>query len=243
MRLFSLLEHIGADPTDDLETRLQKQTLVVISSAMVVLTGFWIAIYLAFGEVLAASIPALYAVASTISLAVFAVTKRYRLFRFAQLLLVLLLPFLLQLALGGFVDASAVIIWSLLAPLGALAMAGRRHATGWFVAYGVLVVAAQLIQPSLDRDNNLPDMAVAIFFVMNGPGVAGVIGRARFQYDVWGDTVNTASRMESHGVPGRIQVNKTACRLIEDRFLLEPRGMVEVKGKGPMPTWFLLGAR
>jgi len=77
----------------------------------------------------------------------------------------------------------------------------------------------------------------------SGPAVAGVIGRAKFQYDVWGDTVNTASRMESHGVPGKIQLSPSTYDLIKDDFLCEPRGLVEVKGKGPMETWFLVGAR
>src|SRR3970282_1150197 len=97
-----------------------------------------------------------YSVAVSTSLVVYARTRRFRLFRSTQLILILVLPFLLQLALGGFVNASAVIIWSLLAPLGALAMSGRRQAVYWFVAYVVLVVAAQLIQPSLGIDNNLP---------------------------------------------------------------------------------------
>jgi class 3 adenylate cyclase len=77
----------------------------------------------------------------------------------------------------------------------------------------------------------------------SGPAVAGVIGRAKFQYDVWGDTVNTASRMESHGVPGKIQLSPSTYDLVKDDFLCEPRGLVEVKGKGPMETWFLVGAR
>jgi class 3 adenylate cyclase len=76
-----------------------------------------------------------------------------------------------------------------------------------------------------------------------GPVVAGVIGTKKFIYDVWGDTVNVASRMESHGVPGRIQVTGAVEQRLRDRFILEPRGMVDVKGKGPMPTWFLTGRR
>jgi guanylate cyclase len=79
--------------------------------------------------------------------------------------------------------------------------------------------------------------------ISSGPAVAGVIGKAKFQYDVWGDTVNTASRMESHGVPGRIQLSEATYELVKDDFVVEPRGVVEVKGKGPMETWFLVGAR
>ena len=74
-----------------------------------------------------------------------------------------------------------------------------------------------------------------------GPVVAGVIGTRKFIYDVWGDTVNVASRMESLGVPGRIQVSRSVKERLDDGFAFEPRGMIDVKGKGPMPTWFLTG--
>jgi adenylate cyclase len=77
----------------------------------------------------------------------------------------------------------------------------------------------------------------------SGPCVGGVIGLRKFVFDIWGDSVNTASRMESHGVPGRIQLSEATYELIRDEFNCEPRGSVEVKGKGPMRTWFLLGER
>jgi adenylate cyclase len=72
-----------------------------------------------------------------------------------------------------------------------------------------------------------------------GPVVAGVVGTSRFQYDVWGDAINVAARMESSGVPGRVQVSETTWERVREDFLSEPRGTIEVKGKGPMKTWFL----
>jgi adenylate cyclase len=79
--------------------------------------------------------------------------------------------------------------------------------------------------------------------INSGPVVAGVIGRKRFLYDLWGDAVNTASRMESHGTSGRIQITRATKELLEDEFVCEPRGTVPVKGKGEMETWYVVGRR
>ena len=74
-----------------------------------------------------------------------------------------------------------------------------------------------------------------------GPVVAGVIGRAKFIYDLWGDTVNTASRMETHAMPGAIQVSERIYDRLHLRYDLRSRGTIEVKGKGPMNTYLLVG--
>lgn len=76
-----------------------------------------------------------------------------------------------------------------------------------------------------------------------GPVVAGVIGRRKFSYDLWGDTVNTAARMESHGVPGRIHVTARVQAALRDSFVFEARGPVTLKGKGDVEAYFLLGPR
>jgi len=72
-----------------------------------------------------------------------------------------------------------------------------------------------------------------------GPVMAGVIGADKFSYDVWGETVNLASRLESHGLPGEIQVSEAVMRALEGRFVFEPRGPVKVKGIGQLETWLL----
>jgi class 3 adenylate cyclase len=77
--------------------------------------------------------------------------------------------------------------------------------------------------------------------IHTGPAVAGVIGTKKFIYDVWGDTVNTASRMESHGVGGEIQVSEATYKVLKDKYILEQRGMIEIKGKGRLMTYWLQG--
>jgi class 3 adenylate cyclase len=76
-----------------------------------------------------------------------------------------------------------------------------------------------------------------------GPVIAGIIGRNKFTYDLWGDTVNVASRMESQGQPGAIQLTIVTAERIRSEFHFEPRGVIDVKGKGEMSTFLLLGRK
>ncbi|QEL14897.1 response regulator [Limnoglobus roseus] len=101
---------------------------------------------------------------------------------------------------------------------------------------------------ALDMQAGLEAYSVATGLAINvrigihtGPVVAGVIGRKKFAYDIWGDTVNTASRMESHGIAGRIQVSDTTHRLLADRYHFEERGVITLKGRGEVRAWFLCG--
>jgi len=164
------LTRIGADPVDSDEARLQKELLVASTGMMASLAVLWGGLYAVFGATLAAAIPLAYAVASFASLFVFARTRRYQLFRLSQLVLSLLLPFFLMLSLGSFAASSAVVLWSLTSPLGALVFAGRRPAAGWFAAFLALLVAGAILGQGHTSD--LPDRLVAVFFVMNLAGVS-----------------------------------------------------------------------
>jgi guanylate cyclase len=182
-KFVSLIASIGVDPNDSEDIRLQKTLLVFSSLMMASLSIVWGSIYLAFGERLAASIPLSYTALSYLSIAFFARTRRYEFFRASQLLFPLLLPFLLMLALGGFVNSSAVVLWSLTSPLGALLFAGRRQAVGWFLAYLALVAIGAFLEPFLRPTNNLPPVMAVIFFVMN-IGCTSTVAFVLLQYFV-----------------------------------------------------------
>jgi adenylate cyclase len=121
------------------------------------------------------------------------------------------------------------------------------------------MVAGGLPEPRADHAHAVADMALAMIATVermnselpialqmrigihSGDVVAGIIGTHKFVYDIWGDAVNIASRMESHSLPNRIQVSAATHQHLQEHFRLEPHGSVDVKGKGPMETYFLLG--
>ena len=123
------------------------------------------------------------------------------------------------------------------------------------------MVAGGIPNPSDDHAKAIADMAlemlkeIAEFNIENqtelnlriginsGPVTAGVIGKKKFIYDLWGDAVNTASRMESHGLPGVIQVTESTYNLLKDQYNFVERGTIHIKGKGNMTTYLLTGKK
>jgi guanylate cyclase len=385
------------DPDDEVEHR--REMLMAVAIAISLACMIWVPIYLAFGEVLAASIPGGYAVVTIISMRIYALYPNFPVWRSFQFASFMFLPTALMLSLGGFVEGSVAIMWSMLAPLGALTWGTRCEAFRWFIAFIGILVGAGLLESRVNSPSNLSEGFQTFFFIGNigvvsgiafwllrshvdqqrrtvdlldverekseslllnvlptevarrlksgtetiadhypsasilfadvvgftvmssvggpekmvnvlntifshfdrlaeefgvekirtigdgymavcgapvahgdhaqriagmalrmlayempevdgqrcqvriginsGEVIGGVIGTTKFHYDVWGDAVNVAARMESQGVPERIQIGASTYGLIEDEFACAFRGEQEIKGKGAMKTWFL----
>ena len=116
---------------------------------MASLASVWVATYAALGLWSSAAIPLSYQLASVVSIVTFVRTRRYRLYRSSQLWMSLMLPFALQWSLGGFENSSAVCLWAITSPLGALLFVGAREAWPWFAAFVGLVVVSGIVDPML----------------------------------------------------------------------------------------------
>jgi adenylate cyclase len=395
-KLVALAGRIGADPRESSDAALQRRLVVLLCVGTLPLTVLWSAIYFAAGAPLSAAVPATYSVVTPLSTLLFGWTRNFRLYRFTQLLMILILPWLLMMSLGGFKQSSAVIIWAALCPLVSLLVEDLRQTVLWIVGFVLLLVVSAVLQPYL-RPSGLPEAFVTWFFVLNlgtviaiafallhyfvgqrnffqersetlllnilpreisealkadrsaiaahynsasvlfadvveftpmaatmtplrlvnllndvfhcfddlvekhdlekiktigdcymvaagvprerpdhatalvqlaldmretvatrtfgdqklafriginsGPVVAGVIGRKKFIYDLWGAAVNLASRMESHGASGTIQITRNTYDLVKDEFDCESRGTIKVKGADEMEVWHVIGRK
>ncbi len=172
--LLNMIVWIGVDPDDNDDIRLQKEILVGTTLIIIVAGILWGAMYLLLNEPTAALIPFAYSFISVINVVVYKAFRHYRAFRFMQLILILLLPFFLMIALGGFVNSSAVILWSLLAPLGALMCCKSPQSVYWFIFYVGLLLIGAMIDPYIRAENNLPHEFIIAFLAINIGAVSAI---------------------------------------------------------------------
>lgn len=168
------LKKIGVKEDDTEEIRLRKSILVITSLMMSAAGILWGFVYILFNEKFPGSIPIIYSVLSAINIIILINTLNFSFFRFSQLSITLLLPFLLMIALGGFIKGSAVILWGIMAPIGELLCDNYRNARDWFVVYIILLIVCGILQPFLEIENSLPQSVITIFFVINVGAVSTV---------------------------------------------------------------------
>ncbi len=106
----------------------------------------------------------------------------------------------------------------------------------------VVDLGLAMIDAAAQESGRIADLRLRVG-VHSGPVIGGVIGHRKFAFDIWGETVNIASRLESHGIPGRVHVSAETWRTVKDRFDAEPRGQVDIRGYGPMETCLIVGRR
>jgi serine phosphatase RsbU (regulator of sigma subunit) len=169
------LSKAGSLESDSEEQRLRKAVLVFLAVIYTLAGIVWGSGYLLLGLPVSGSIPLSYSLISVISLLYFFYAKQYKFFCRSQLTLILILPFLLQWSLGGLTASGAVVLWSILAPIGALMFAGTTRSIPWFLAYILLMVISGLQSGGGWQQGRLPDTFVVFSFVMNIGGVSAIV--------------------------------------------------------------------
>lgn len=174
---FQKLIKIGHLPTDSEGDKIKKSSLLIMSFPFAVTGIAWGALYFYNGLWLSGWIPFSYGVISLLTITHFVIWKKFKFFRFSQILLILLLPFLLQLSLGGFIPSSAVIIWALVSPLGALAFYDVKKSIFWFAGFVILLITAFLLNDFLPLyvNNSISETFINRLSLMNVLGVSFII--------------------------------------------------------------------
>jgi len=182
--LFQKFVALGHVPDDPEEEKLRKSSLLVVSGPFSLAGVIWGLLYYSRGLVVPGSIPFIYGILSIGTIVYFSFTKKFRFFRNSQLFLILLLPFSLQISLGGFVPSSAVIYWAIVAPAGAMFFDSVRRSLYWFGAYLLLVIIAYLINDIIPEyvDWDLPENFINALFLMNIIGVSSIVFSILFYF-------------------------------------------------------------
>jgi signal transduction histidine kinase len=172
--LVRAFEPIACEPGDSDEERVRKAQFTLAMTLIVPAGIVWGVIYLLVGERVAALMPLAYSALSVANLLLLRRLRHYRAFQVTELALIIALPFVLQLALGGFVEGSAVVLWALLGPLFAVLFTSMREAIVWFGVFLAAVIVAGIAQPSLSADGGMPHWLISLLFVMNIGAVSSI---------------------------------------------------------------------
>ncbi len=179
-RLRQRLADLGArviSETDTDEDRLRKSLLIFASAMMGLGSMLWLVIYWAMGIKFSATVPFLYIVATAASLALYLWTLNFDVFRLIQVSLFLFVPFVMQWSIGSYVSSSGVMLWALLAPVGAILIYGARESIPWFVAYVVMAAISGVFDYYLASElpKNVSMQTIAVFFALNFVAMSTII--------------------------------------------------------------------
>ncbi len=168
---------ITAETMDEQEDKLRRSLLIFASAFMTLAVMLWLAIYWMMGLNFSSNVPLSYQVISVASLLYYHKTRNFVVFRFIQLSLFLFAPFIMQWSIGSSVSSSGVMLWALLAPVGAMVVAGWRESIPWFIAYVVLTAVSGFFDYFLGAgvQSGVPTKTVGVFFALNFVAMSSII--------------------------------------------------------------------
>ena len=178
-RLYSRLRAAGISPGDSEELRLKKVILLFACGLMIAAAALWLALYQSLGLPVSASLPVAFQMASLATLVFYLATLNFDVFRACQLGLFLFVPFVVQWSIGNFVSASGMVLWGLLAPVGAIVVYSARESIPWFVAYIVLTLATGYVDYELawlpPKGPKVPLSTSVVFFALNFAAMSTIV--------------------------------------------------------------------